>query len=218
MRWLVVLLFWVHGLVYTRIAFSDMQLTRKLYFWVAGLVGGVALAGLTGVVALSTGLGGTIIAVISLTLGGICHCGFVAKAGAELIFEAARRAKGDHLLVVEKTYDQAEAAEKRRDWDTAERLYRAEVDGDPADAQARIRLGEIYLKLDRVDEATLLFAAALPLLDEPEQQGPLAFRLSEIYSKSGKLEQAREVLSAAVSDLAGTRYEAFAQKRLDSLG
>lgn len=207
------------------LAFKDQE--RPPAFYVAGLIGGLLLGGWAtagsfgaareaggAMAAAGTALGGA----WALLLGGLLHAGFVAKSVAELIGEMGRRGRGDHQLVVKKTFDQAEAAEKKRDWGTAERLYREEADKDPADGDVRARLAEVLHKQGRTEEAARVLAEAIPLIDEPEKKAPLAFRLSEIHVKAGQKDSAKAVLQSAVEALAGTRYEAFARKRLEGLG
>ncbi|MDQ7780870.1 MAG: hypothetical protein RDV41_14330, partial [Planctomycetota bacterium] len=70
------------------------------------------------------GLAGPVIQAVALGPGCLMFVPLFAVMVGNLFTSMSRRVMGDHRLVVSKTYDQAEAAEKRRDYEKAMSLYR----------------------------------------------------------------------------------------------
>lgn len=133
-------------------------------------------------------------------------------------FESARRSViGLDSMTVAKTYDLAEKAERDRNLDEAIRLYRAEAERDPRDAEAWRRIGEIEVKRGRPQEALAPFRTALSRLREPEPKTTLAFRLADLLAKQGRTDEAHELVERIAQEFAGTKFEGFAKERLKIL-
>lgn len=122
----------------------------------------------------------------------------------------------DQVRIV-KTYDQAEAAEKRHDWERATELYAREVDADPTDLEARRRLAEVLIRRGRPGEAAAQISALLPQVGDPEMRLNLGFRLADLHAGLGDRGAAHEVLTRTAFAVRGTKWEKFAQERLARL-
>lgn len=123
---------------------------------------------------------------------------------------------GDILRV--KTYDRAEGAEARREFDRAAELYREKLEEDPEDPEAYRRLAEVLLKLDRPQEAEAEFRRALEVAEEAEFCSSLAFRLAEVLDESlGRPEEAAEMYRLIVNEYPDSEHAAFAKSRLRHL-
>lgn len=120
---------------------------------------------------------------------------------------------GDILRI--KTYDRAEGAEARRDFEGAAELYREKIEEDPEDPEARRRLGEVLLKLDRAEEAEREFRGALEAAEELEMHSAIAFRLAEVLDETlGRPDEAAEMYRNIVDTHPESQHATFAKSRL----
>jgi hypothetical protein len=87
---------------------------------------------------------------------------------------------GDENLVVLPTFDKAEAAERRKDFQGALRLYQEAAAAHPGNAEIRRRLGEAYLRVADEDQGLMELRAAMGLVADPEKKMTVAFRVVEI--------------------------------------
>ncbi len=119
----------------------------------------------------------------------------------------------EHKIRVTATYDQAEAAERRKDWKRAAGLYAEAIQADPDDLEARRRLAEVYLHDGRRDRAVNLLREVAAHVTDPEPRATVTFRLADLLAQSGDGDGARRVLDELARDLAGTRLAVFARDR-----
>lgn len=120
-------------------------------------------------------------------------------------------------MKVEKSYDKARKAEHERDWDGALSEYARAAAEDPGDGEARRRMGEIHLRLDRTEQALQHFRAAVPLKESPEDRTTLSFRIADILDGAGRRDEARALLESVAKEYAGTPFEKYARERLSRI-
>jgi tetratricopeptide (TPR) repeat protein len=72
-------------------------------------------------------------------------------------------------VVLGKTYDEAEKAAARHEYERALALYRREKDNDPADAEVRTRMGEVLVLLKRFEQAVEEFTSVLDM-EHPDEK------------------------------------------------
>ncbi len=113
----------------------------------------------------------------------------------------------EHKIVVTKTYDQAEAAERRHEWSRAIGLYQTALAEDPADLEARRRLAEIFARQGEHGRAARHLAALLPEIDDREKRATLGFRSADLFARAGDPEGAGRILDGLALDLRGTALE-----------
>jgi lipopolysaccharide biosynthesis regulator YciM len=96
---------------------------------------------------------------------------------------AASRAMGEHHLKNPVTFDLAEKAEKNHDWSRAAEEYRAMLQKSPEGIEARKRLAEVYIHLERPAEACMELETALDRCKSVEQEAAVCFRLAELTAE-----------------------------------
>ena len=117
-----------------------------------------------------------------------------------------------------KTYDRAEGAEARKDFEKAAELYRESIEDDPEDAEAHRRLAEVLLKLDCPEDAEEEFRRALELAEEGGVRSSIAFRLAEVLDETlGRPEDAAEMYEMIVKQHPESHHAEFAKSRLRHL-
>jgi hypothetical protein len=93
---------------------------------------------------------------------------------------------GDADLKVVPTFDQAEAAERRKDFQGALALYQDAAKRHPENAEIRRRLGEAYLRVGDEDHGVMELRAAMGLVEDPEKKMTVAFRVVDILVERKK--------------------------------
>lgn len=143
---------------------------------------------------------------------------FMAHAAGSLFMAVRRRATSDSNIPEIRTYDQAEAAERRRDWETAERLYKAALAEDPSDLETRRRLGELAIRRGDLEAALRIFQSVLPRIPEREKKLALAFRMADLMAGPGKDPGGARVLLESLAHAAlGTPEEEGWRRRIAEL-
>ncbi len=115
-------------------------------------------------------------------LGVACLFNIVALAytADRLLRAAVTFLTSDSSLTVRKSYDRAEGAESRGDFETAARLYREAIAEDPDDREARRRLARVLLEAGRPDIAAEELARLLEMCTGERERCSAAMRLAEV--------------------------------------
>ena len=117
-----------------------------------------------------------------------------------------------------KTYDRAEGAEARKNFERAAEPYREKIEEDPEDPEAHRRLAEVLLKLDRPEDAEGAFRRGLEAAEDGEVRSSIAFRLAEVLDESlGRPGDAAEMYEMIVEHHPDSHHAAFAKSRLRHL-
>ncbi|MBI2919976.1 MAG: hypothetical protein HYY18_02705 [Planctomycetes bacterium] len=167
---------------------------------------------------LSRVLGDGPIFLAAVIPGGFVYGGCFAYFFAGLILRLRTWGLGDATLKVEPTFDQAEAAEKRQDWEGALRLYRIAAQKEPQHAETRRRLGEAYLRVEDLDQGIMELRAAMGLSEDPEKKVTVAFRVCDLLvERKSDAFNAELILRSLEKDHAGTRVAELARIRREKL-
>ena len=120
---------------------------------------------------------------------------------------------------VTKTYAGARRAEEEGDYVRAARAYRRELEYDPRDVEARRRLAEVLVRMNRFDEGLGSFRLALThIKDDPATECAITFRIADILvNKKLDFDMALQELDFVRKKYPDTRYAADAQKRLEKV-
>ena len=149
---------------------------------------------------------------------GLCYGLYIAGLWAFFLGKAGQMVMGDDALRVRPTYDQAEAAEKARDFETAAALYREAIKADDSDPTPRRRLAEILLRQGQAEAAIQALRGAANCCVDVEAKAITIFRLVEVLlsqrkDKAAAIEELRKLASAHP----GTPYAENAQSRIEAL-
>jgi len=139
-------------------------------------------------------------------------------SGEYVLTALARALTSDSQIVVRKTYDKAEAAEARHDFETAASLYEQEIASDPEDHEAHRRLGELLVKMGRAREGAARLERALELAEQADERCAAAFRLAEVYhDQLDDPEQALRLYTLIARSHPGNRLARYARERAERL-
>ena len=121
-------------------------------------------------------------------------------------------------LKVKKTFDQADAAMQRHDYDEAERLYRAALKDNQSNVELRRRLAGLYATTRRFDEALAELREVGRLSERPEDVYLAAFERAEILADEKKdIAAAIEEIRAVLERFPASTSAVFARERLARL-
>lgn len=150
---------------------------------------------------------------------GVCfYTWFLAHAIGQLVMAGKNEAMGDTGLQVAPTYHQAEAAEKRRDFAEAERLYLLAVAERPADTEAKRRIAELHVLRGDLEAAARAYRALISDTPDPEEASLLVFRLSDLLSgRMGRREEALALLQGFERRHPQSKAAAYARERAGRL-
>ena len=123
----------------------------------------------------------------------------------------------DHIRV-RRECSAAQAAEKRGEYDRAEQLYREALTGAPEeDAAVHLRLGNLYRRLERYEEAAAAWEDALKGDLASDLHLATALRLSEVFAhRLDRPASARTVLEKALAAFPRAPEAAALRKRLSA--
>ena len=118
-----------------------------------------------------------------------------------------------------KTYAGAERAEQEGNVIRAAKLYRRELEHDPADVEARRRLAEILVKMNRFDDALGSFRLALThIKDDPRTECAIIFRIADILvNKKLDFDMALQELDFVRKKYPDSRHARTAQAQLEKI-
>ncbi len=154
---------------------------------------------------------GPVMVVISVGPGCLLYVPLLVFGFANLFATVKTRALGDHRLTLKKTYDQAEAAEKKRDYARALEIYDKALAEDPADHEAMRRKGELYLVMGKPEEAIRELRRVYERLAYAEAKASVGFRIADLLARERKDRQsARAFLTRLADVLDGTRFAEMA--------
>jgi len=143
-----------------------------------------------------------------------CYLGVVAGEALYDIFDFFSLAG----LKVKKTFDQADAAMQRHDYDEAERLYRAALKDNQSNVELRRRLVELYVTTRRLDEALGELREVGRLSERPEDVCLAAFERAEILADEKEdVAAAIEEIRAVLASFPDSTSAVFARERLAQL-
>lgn len=121
-------------------------------------------------------------------------------------------------MKTDKTYDKAEAEEKKRNYDKAMEIYKQYITEDPNDLEAKRRMAEIFYIKGQYDVAVKEFKEIIPLIKDTEIKVMLIFRVSDILvEKPNRVEEAKILLKRVEHEFEGTKFSRFATNRLKRL-
>lgn len=167
---------------------------------------------------LSLAIGGGPYFLAAIIPGGFIYGACFAYFFAGGVLRLRTWGLGDAKLKIEPTFDQAEAAEKRQDWEGALRLYRIAAQKEPEHAETRRRLGEAYLKAEDLDQGIMELRAAMGLTEDPEKKVTVAFRVCDLLvERKSDAFNAELILRSLEKDHAGSRVAELARMRREKL-
>jgi hypothetical protein len=141
------------------------------------------------------GLADALVTVITLVVIAFLHAPLVVSVLGKLSQDALEgMIDPKSALVVKKSYDEAERAEARHDYDRALELYREERERDPEDSHVRIKIGNLLAGRHRFEEAVVELSGILDM-EAPEEK-------DVVY---GSL-RAAEILHMNLNHTAGARH------------
>ena len=159
-------------------------------------------------------------AALSLAVPVLCISGWVLffhGAAVALLFGVAEEMSGDKYLEEHCSFDKAEAAERRRDYQAAESLYREAIEGMPKRPEPLVHLGEMLIKIGRHADAAEQFRKALTMVDDRDARARFTFRLAEAQGLAGQKDAAIETLRRFEKAAKDTKYAGYARDRLAKL-
>lgn len=215
----LLVLFYLGGACSLYITVRCELLREKGYLHLVALSFFFVIAGLLGVRLLAAwAMVGPLMVVLVVGPGCLLYVPMFALAFANLLTTVRTMALGDHRLTLRRTYDQAEAAEKRRDYTRALEIYDRALKEDPADHEAMRRKGELYLVMGRTEDALRELRMLYERLVEPEAKCTIGFRIADLLvTRKKDPRSAKDLLTSLADELAGTRFAELARARLANL-
>jgi len=156
-------------------------------------------------------------AVLGLTVSGAALYGhllisLVSRLLVDTIMPAERAATR------EPQYAPAEALEREGDHEGALREYLVIARIFPREATAFLRIGNLYVELERPEDAVQWFERGLALLDSADRSLRIVNRLCAIYTRQlERPEDARRLLRGYLDKYPATEYAESVHKRLERL-
>jgi len=161
---------------------------------------------------------GVFILLAGWVLGLVFNAGALYYVAICFLGAIGRTLTSDDQVVVRKTYDRAEGAESRGDYEEAAALYRKEIGADPDDREAHRRLAELLLKLARKQEAVEELRRVMELSEGEEKLCAAAFRLAEVLGEElGREVEAADLYQMIVRDHPASSYARYARARLEGM-
>lgn len=150
---------------------------------------------------------------------GISHAYFVATLVGNAMRGTARFMMGDKNIEVAPTFDMAEAALKRGEFDQAIALFEEAVRTWPKSPTPQVHMADALIRLQRFPEAAGCLRKAVALIPEPADASPVVFRLADVLAKQmGQRDQAAQVLQDFIRRYPDTKFADYARERLAGLG
>jgi hypothetical protein len=163
------------------------------------------------------GLAGAVVTVFTLVLVAALHAPLLVSLLTKFAQDALDgMVDPKSSVVVKKSYDEADKAEARHEYDRALELFEAERERDPQDSEVRTKIGNLLARLNRFEEAAAEFSSILEMEDPDEKDVVYgALRAADILdSNLGRKTDARAILNAALNrDLSTEGGEAIGARR-----
>jgi len=152
-------------------------------------------------------------------LAGVAYLPFLALVVVRYGAFFTQQARSQASPSAPKTYAGAERSEKEGNLVRAAKLYRRELEHDPADAEARRRLAEILVKMNRFDDALGSFRLALThIKDDPRSECAIIFRIADILvNKKLDFDMALQELDFVRKKYPDSRHARTAQAQLEKI-
>ena len=126
-----------------------------------------------------------------------------------------KTASGDIHIKVKRTYDRAEAAQARHDYETALSLYRKVLEDDPKDREAHRRIGELCLTMGRTEEATEALRRVIAASETENEWCAGVLRLAEVLGEElGRPGEARDLYESIIKRYPRGRHAGYACSRM----
>ncbi len=154
------------------------------------------------------------------------YCGILALSLLPFVLfmigegvDAVRKgAMSDGNIKVARTYDQAEAAVKQKDFARAETLLREAIEEDPHDPEPHRRVADLFIAKGDVPGAIRELRQAAALTKDPEPRTVTLFRIVDLLAERANDPEAAEAAAKGILyEYKGTKYAEMAQARLDRL-
>lgn len=211
-------LFAVAGLFFSLTGLIGQELRGTAWFRWGGLAAFLVLVGLTGSSATFRSQADAFINVLSMAAAAITWAPFGAFFATETIWRLGRAALSLDALRVPPSLSRAEAAEARRDYDEALRLYRRAALNYPKAPEPHRRMAELYLKIDRPDDAIRSFREAQDRDEDPGAKLVMTFAIAEVLADvKGDLRAAASVLQNFLAEHPDSKSRAYVEERIQSL-
>jgi tetratricopeptide (TPR) repeat protein len=125
---------------------------------------------------------------------------------------------GDRSKTREPRFGPTEALEREGDYEGALREYLVIARVFPREAEVHLRIGEVYMRLSKPEEAAPWFRRALGYIESPEKSLEVTNRLCEIYNRQlGNREEVGRLLEAYLSKYPEAEYSGAVRERLNRL-
>jgi len=148
----------------------------------------------------------------------LCNIIALAYSADRLLQAAGVFLMGDSDIGVRKTYDRAEGAASRGDYETAARLYRDAIAEDPEDHEARQRLARVLLEWGDAEGAAEELLKLLDVCTEERERCTTALRLGEVcLDELEDPDGARQMYKMVMEDYPHSEYARHARARLDRM-
>ncbi len=162
---------------------------------------------------------GVLLAMLGLMVGVAFNLPALKHAGNRVLTAIGRAVVGTRSMVVRKTYDQADAAMKREDYDAAAALYYRAIEKEPGDVEARRRLAEVFLKRGQPTSAASVLQEILDLSEDEQERCTVMFRLGEVLQDVlHEPEEAEGLYERIIRDYPAGEYAGYARARLKNIG
>ena len=165
----------------------------------------------------SLGQGGVMLGVVALVGAALSWSLFFHGALMAMLFGAVEGTGADKYLEEHCSFDKAEAAERRRDYQAAESLYREAIERMPKRPEPLVHLGEMLIKTGRHADAAEQFRKALTMVEDRDARARFTFRLAEAQCLAGQRAAAIETLRGFEKAAKDPKYAGYASGRLARL-
>ena len=157
-------------------------------------------------------------ALVLLVVGIFPSIPFLAHVVRGVLLRAARGMVALDRVEVAPSFSRAELAERRQDFDEAERLYREVARRERRNPRARRRLAQLLAGRGRLDEAIEEYRGVLKLLKAPADMYVVVFEVADILAGGkGDIEGAIAELEAILAEYPKSSSAAYAHERLAGL-
>jgi len=157
-------------------------------------------------------------APILLVVGIFPSIPFLAHAVRGVLLRAARGMVALDRVEVAPSFSRAEVAERRQDFDEAERLYREVARRERRNPRPRQRLAQLLAMRGRFDEAIEEYRGVLKLLKAPADKYVVVFGIADILAnEKGDIEGAIAEVEAILAEYPKSSSVAYAHERLAGL-
>ena len=158
-----------------------------------------------------------VFAMLGLVVSGVSLYGHMGVSLLSQIMVDAI-APGERSKTREPRFGPTEALEREGDYDGALREYLVIARIFPQEAEVHLRIAEVYMKLDKPEDAAAWFRRALGFITSADKSLEITNRLYEIYNRQlGNREEAGRLLEAYLQKYPDAEYSGAVRARLERL-